>query len=123
MLKKFFGAIVIITIIIGTAVLISFGFKPAAKTEGLNIRDIREFKVNAFRYNYDPNVITVKRGDTVKITINNADGLHGIRIPDLSVSGDQTIEFTADKTGEFTWYCNNYCGDGHRQMQGKLIVQ
>jgi len=120
MSKKFFGSIVIIIIIIGAAFLINSGFQPAAKTKESNVR---EFKIKAFRYNYDPNFITVEKGDKVKITINNADGLHGIRIPDLAASGDEAIEFTADKEGEFIWYCNNYCGDGHRQMQGKLIVQ
>lgn len=121
--KKFFGVIIITIIIIigvGVAFFIGSGFQSAAKTKE---SDVKEFKINAFKYNYDPNVITVKKGDRVKITINNADGLHGITIPDLSLNGDQGIEFIADKIGEFTWYCNNFCGEGHRQMQGKLIVQ
>ena len=59
----------------------------------------------------------------VKINIDNTDTLHGIRIPDLGIRGDETLEFTADKAGEFTWYCTNMCGSGHMQMQGKLIVK
>ncbi len=82
-----------------------------------------EFTVNAFRFGYDPNIITANQGDRVKIIINNTDTLHGIRIPDLGIRGDETLEFTTDKKGEFVWYCANMCGNGHMQMQGKLIVR
>ena len=58
-----------------------------------------------------------------RIKIENTDVLHGIRIPDLKIRGDDIIEFTADKTGEFDWYCTNMCGEEHMQMKGKLIVK
>jgi len=84
---------------------------------------VKEFTVKAFRFGYSPDTITVNQGDKVKINIDNTDTLHGIRIPDLGIRGDETLEFTADKAGEFTWYCTNMCGSGHMQMQGKLIVK
>ncbi|KKQ95573.1 MAG: cytochrome c oxidase subunit II [Parcubacteria group bacterium GW2011_GWC2_39_11] len=86
-------------------------------------KEIEEFKVNAFRFGYEPNVITVEKNDKVKISINNTDTIHGIRIPDLGISGNDFIEFTAEKSGQFAWFCNNFCGDGHTQMQGTLIVK
>jgi len=86
-------------------------------------KEIKEFKVNAFRFGYEPNVITVEKNDKVKISINNTDTIHGIRIPDLGISGNDFIEFTAEKSGQFAWFCNNFCGGGHTQMQGTLIVK
>ncbi len=83
----------------------------------------KEFHVDAFRFDYSPNEITVNKGDRVKIIINNTDTIHGIRVPELGVSGNNVIELVADKAGEFTWYCNNMCGSGHMQMKGKLIVK
>jgi len=32
------------------------------------------------------------------------------------------IEFTASEAGEFPILCSEYCGDGHEDMQGQLVV-
>lgn len=106
-------------------VIIGFGviILSNSRSQSAATSDVKEFKISAFKYYFDPNVITVKRGDRVKIIIDNVDVLHGIKIPELSLSGNEVVEFTADKNGEFIWYCNTYCGSDHRQMQGKLIVQ
>ena len=84
---------------------------------------VKEFSIDAFQFGYNPDTITVSKGDKVKININNVDVLHGMRIPDLGLKGQNLIEFTADKLGEFIWYCTNMCGEGHMQMKGKLIVK
>ncbi len=81
-----------------------------------------EFTVNAYRFGYNPDTLTVNQGDKVKIYINNTDTLHGIRIPELGIKGDNLIEFTAEKKGEFVWYCANMCGKEHMQMQGRIII-
>ena len=106
------------------AVLVIAGFFIAKNFTGNVIKsDAKEFTIEAFRFGYSPDTITVNKGDKVRILINNTDALHGIRIPDLGIKGNEILEFTADKTGEFTWYCTNMCGGGHMQMQGKLIVK
>jgi len=98
--------------------------KTGVKEENTLLRnEVKEFKIDAFRFGYNPNLITIKKGDRVRLSINNTDTKHGIRIPDLGISGNESLEFVADKSGEFNWYCNNYCGDGHSRMQGKLIVE
>ncbi|MDO8524269.1 MAG: cupredoxin domain-containing protein [bacterium] len=83
----------------------------------------REVSIKAFRFGYEPNVINATKGEKIKINIENTDVLHGMRIPDLGISGNEVLEFTADQVGEFSWYCTNMCGEGHRAMQGKLIVK
>jgi cytochrome c oxidase subunit 2 len=82
-----------------------------------------EFNIEAFRFGYSPDIIRVKQGDNVRLVIDNLDTLHGIRIPDLGVSGDDVLEFVVDEKGEFVWYCNNFCGGGHSGMSGTLIVE
>jgi cytochrome c oxidase subunit II len=65
----------------------------------------------------------------VQITLVNKDVAHGIALPDFSFSltadagGTATGQFTADKTGTFVFFCNVFCGEGHRNMKGTLIVQ
>ena len=116
----------IILILIG---LVSVGFvylKPEKKIEEASLvstKKVREIIINASKFKYDPSVITVKKDERIKLIINNTDTLHGVRIPELGVKGNDFVEFVAGKTGEFAWYCNNFCGQGHQQMQGKLIVE
>ena len=111
----------IIAILILTGVFfVKFKTGNVVETKDL---EVKEFNVKAFRFGYTPDVITVNKGDKVKINIENTDTLHGIRIPELNAKGNEVIEFTADKTGEFTWYCTNMCGEGHKAMSGKLIVK
>lgn len=84
---------------------------------------IREISIDARRFNFSPGIINVKEGEKIKLLVNNLDTTHGINIPDFGVSGRNVVEFTADKKGEFTFYCDNYCGGGHSGMQGKIIVE
>lgn len=81
-----------------------------------------EYTIEAFRFGYKPDTLTVKQGERVTITIVNKDTLHGLRIPDLGVSGETSVTFVADKTGTYKWFCNAFCGSGHRDMSGTLIV-
>ena len=93
------------------------------QSQNTQTNEVKEFIIQAARFNYSPDVIRAKRGEKIKLTIDNVDTLHGIRIPDLGISGNESLEFVVDKSGEFNWYCNNYCGNDHSRMQGKLIVE
>ncbi len=89
----------------------------------------KEFNVEAFRYGYSPDTITVNKGDTVVIHATSRDVPHGFAIKEYGINarlekGKTTdIKFVADKPGEFVIYCTVYCGPGHRNMKGKLIVK
>lgn len=91
--------------------------------EEKNIDSNVEIQIEAFRFGYKPDVLTASVGDNIKIKINNADVPHGIKIPELGLSGESTLEFKAEKAGEFTWYCYIPCGSGHKEMQGKIIIR
>ena len=90
---------------------------------------VREFTMTAKRFEYDPSTITVNKGDKVKITITSMDTTHGFRLPEFEISEEispnnpVTIEFVADKIGDFDFWCTVYCGSGHGGMRGKLIVE
>ena len=102
-----------ILVIIGiiAILLVSSIFAVKSFTENSIKRDeVKEFTVKAFRFGYSPDLIEVNKGDKVKIIINNTDTLHGMRIPELNLKGNDVLEFTADKQGEFVWYCTNMCG-------------
>ena len=113
-------------IIAGIFVILIIGVFAVKSFKGNSIKEdgnLKEFTVKAFRFGYSPDIIEINKGDKVKIIIENTDTLHGMRIPELEIRGDEILEFTADKQGEFTWYCTNMCGEGHMQMKGRLIVK
>jgi len=88
-----------------------------------NNKKVRHIVIDAKWFEFNPDKITIKQGENVMLMINNIDVLHGINIPELGLRGSDVIEFTADKKGEFDFYCDNFCGEGHREMVGKIIVE
>ncbi|MGO8789809.1 MAG: cupredoxin domain-containing protein [Terriglobia bacterium] len=90
---------------------------------------VREITMTAKNYEFDPSVITAKKGDKLRLIITATDRDHGIKIDGYDINqvlkkGDPTtIEFTADKAGTFEFKCSVHCGMGHRKMKGKLVVE
>ncbi|UCC95615.1 MAG: YHS domain-containing protein [Candidatus Omnitrophota bacterium] len=93
------------------------------------ISKIKEFHLQAYQFGFEPEEITVNKGDIVRIVATSRDVTHGVHIKEYGVSvsvkksQEQRIEFIADKTGEFPILCSVYCGRGHHQMKAKLIVK
>ncbi len=113
-----FGVILII-VLLGIFALSNF-----KNNTGNSIREnVKEITLQATRFQYSPEVINVGKGDRVIINVENIDTLHGIRIPDFNVRDENRVEFIADKTGEFYFYCAVFCGEEHKEMKGKLIVK
>lgn len=94
-----------------------------------NSPKVETINLEAFQYGYSPDPIVVKKGDTVDIIATSRDVTHGFSIKEYGIDaiikkGEKTkIKFVADKAGEFEIQCSVYCGPGHMQMEGKLIVQ
>lgn len=90
---------------------------------------IKSFTVTGGNFTFSPNQMTVKKGDTVKITFVNDEGFHdlvidefNVRTTKLAAGKSETVEFVADKTGGFEFYCSV---GTHRQMgmKGTLVVE
>jgi plastocyanin len=91
--------------------------------------NVKEITVTGANFKFNPATITVKKGDTVKLTFKSSGGFHDFVIDEFDVKtkivadGQQdVVEFTADKVGTYEYYCSV---GNHRQMGmvGKIIVQ
>jgi len=88
----------------------------------------KEFTIEASNWKFKPSTVTVNNGDRVRIKLISKDVAHGIAIPDFSFTlvanagQNATGEFTASKEGNYTFFCNVFCGEGHRNMTGTLVV-
>ena len=73
--------------------------------------------------------IEINKGDKVRLIVTSIDVPHGIAIPEYGINErldpgkPVTIEFTADKEGTFTTFCSVFCGFGHINMKGKIVVK
>jgi cytochrome c oxidase subunit 2 len=100
---------------------------PVPATEGTS--DARGIEVIAKKYEFNPNVVTVKQGDHVKLVITAIDRDHGFKLEpfkiDLKLKKGKptTIQFIADRAGSFRFQCSDFCGLGHGEMKGKLVVE
>ncbi len=107
------------------ALAIAVGPVPRAQEDANSV----EIKMTAKKYRFDPNEITVKKGQHVKLLITALDRDHGFKLEAFNINqklkkGEtETIEFTADKTGTFPFQCSEFCGLGHGKMKGKLVVE
>ncbi len=90
---------------------------------------VRTFTVTGKSFNFDVKEMKVNKGDTVRVTFKNAEGFHdwvvdefNTRTKQIAVGKEETVEFVADKTGTFEYYCSvgQHRANG---MVGKLIVQ
>ena len=81
------------------------------------------------QYLFQPNTITVPVGSSVTFYLTSIDVQHGFKLQDTNVNmqvvpgevSKLTVEF--DEAGVFDYICNEFCGAGHAQMFGSVIVE
>ena len=85
-------------------------------------------KISAKRFEYSPNVIKVKVNTPVVLELTTLDRVHGFAVPDLKLEAEikpgeiTRVRFVPQKTGTFAFHCNLFCGSGHEDMTGELVV-
>jgi cytochrome c oxidase subunit II len=92
--------------------------------------DVKTIDVTASRFQFEPATISVAQGDNIRLRLHSADRSHAFaikafRVKALIPNGGETVtvEFIADQAGTFAFTCSEYCGTGHSQMKGTLVVQ
>lgn len=136
-MKKIIGLVVVGILVFGVIKFINKGAVPTQEGEQPaptgtvttpSAGTVKEFTVTGKNYSFAPATLTVKKGDTVKITFVNEGGFHDLKLDEFNVAtrqlnggSQETVTFVADKAGSFEYYCSV---GTHRQMgmKGTLTV-
>ena len=85
-------------------------------------------RMTAKRFEYSPNEITVKKGVPVVLEITSLDRDHGFKLREFGIRADikpgevTRVHLVPNKTGRFPFECDVFCGTGHEDMSGELVV-
>jgi cytochrome c oxidase subunit 2 len=88
-----------------------------------------EIRINAKRFQFHPGTVTAKAGQPVVLVLTSEDRIHGFKMPDFGlrtdiVPGQETrVTLLPAKPGSFSFFCDVFCGDGHEDMDGTLVVE
>ena len=90
----------------------------------------RVIEITARRFAFEPAEVEATVGERLQLVVRSADGVHGLEIKKLKIKKEVprggeavTIDFTLTTEGSFPILCSEYCGNGHKDMTGMLIVR
>ena len=109
-----------------TAATFAIGDRPSSAQTA----EPRVVPIVARRFAFEPSQIEATVGERLQLVVTSADGVHGVEIKKFKIKKEVprggeavTIEFTATTEGTFPILCSEYCGNGHNDMTGMLIVR
>ena len=88
-----------------------------------------EISIQASKFEFAPDMVKVKRGQPVTFVLTSIDRIHGFKMPEFGVRTDivpdqeTRVTITPEKAGTFAFFCDVFCGDGHEDMGGTLVVE
>src|SRR3989344_6435846 len=128
-MNKFVIIAIFAVVLIGVGIVYNIYFRAPEIAPIKPTGNVVEINITANKNKWDPTLITVKAGDTVKINLINEDPYdHGFAIEAFGINKRMlvkqkaTIEFVASKKGDFPFYCSVPCGEGHFEQTGHFIV-
>ena len=89
----------------------------------------RHLTITARSFAFEPGTVRVNRGDTVIISLESTDVVHGLYVDGYGGSvvaepgRPATFSFVADRPGAYRFRCSISCGSLHPFMIGKLVVE
>jgi cytochrome c oxidase subunit 2 len=85
-------------------------------------------EVVAQRFRFTPNEIALRAGQPAVLAITSLDFVHGFKVPELGIRTDllpgrvTSVAIRALAPGRYDFLCDNFCGGGHEEMNGTIVV-
>jgi cytochrome c oxidase subunit 2 len=111
-------------LLLAGVVLLAAAFSAAADAP-----DEAHVSILAMKFDFTPETVTLKKGRPVVLEITSLDRIHGFAIPELGLRADVLptetllVRLVPERAGRFTFRCDNFCGDGHEEMEGAIVVE
>jgi cytochrome c oxidase subunit 2 len=89
----------------------------------------RVIRISAKKFEYTPHRIVMKQGEHVILEMTAVDRVHGFSIPGMGIHGviipDKTLRIAipTDKPGSYPFLCDIFCGEGHEDMSGIIVIE
>lgn len=86
-------------------------------------------KITGRMFEYNPSHIELKKGASVTLELTSLDRIHGFNIPGLDLRADVLpgqavrVDLLPEKAGRYPFLCDIFCGDGHGEMSGVIVVK
>ena len=90
--------------------------------------DATTVRITAKKWAYEPSTITLRKDVPVVLELVSLDRAHGFFAPELGLRADvkpgepARVPITPRALGSFAFRCDVFCGDGHEDMNGRIIV-
>lgn len=132
-INNLLSGLIILVVLIGIFKIGKLGSKNERKQEisstGVSINTVKEIKITAKQFSFNPNPIKLKLNEPIRFRITSQDVIHGFSVPELGIDkiiepGKETVfDFKPTKTGKFLLLCSVQCGTDHTGMRGSIIVE
>ncbi len=120
--------VLVLAILIGVPAAV-FSYQ-ALHSRAAEAREIFVVARTVERGGWSPARIVVKQGQKVRLRVLSEDVTHGFQLRHFGVNAGaiktgtaRIVEFTADKVGEFPFYCSVHCSPLHMALMGTLVVE
>ena len=107
---------------------LAFVAQPALSALSRALGNERVVTIVAERFEYSPEKVVLKKDEPVILHLVSLDRLHGFNVKALGVRADVMpgeevrIRVVPHKTGSFPFKCDLFCGSGHTDMGGVIVV-
>jgi cytochrome c oxidase subunit 2 len=88
----------------------------------------RVVQITAKKFDFTPAAIELKVGVPVVLELRALDRKHGFAAPDLKIDAQiepgevVRLRIVPDKAGTFEFHCSVFCGGGHEEMSGQIVI-
>ena len=109
--------------------VVAFAFLLNACNSRPSTHAFKSQRITMRRFAIEPDVIRVKQGEDVVLTVSTEDVQHGFEVEDMGINEPvqpgkpAEIHLDTSKKGEFRVACSIVCGSGHNEMTGKIVVE
>jgi cytochrome c oxidase subunit 2 len=109
---------------IAAAALVTF-----VRAAGPPAAEPRAIDIVARRFQFTPNVITLKKDEPVVLRLRSEDVVHGFFQRPLGINTTiepgttREVPLTPHEAGRFVVICHHFCGAGHGNMNMTVVVE